>query len=244
MDVRLNRAARCTAALLTAVALGGGAAACGSSSGSSTAAASGSSAAASASAASAQSGGAQGSGSSGSSGTSGTGSSAQGKSSSGSSGSSGSAGSSGAGTSSGSGGSRCHTSELKLSWSAGSPDMSATNQQSAMVVVKNIGTRTCTLYGFPGVRLISKTGKTWDLARSSVTPSVFTLKPGDDTANVSFTVMPMSAGDAGSSFAPSQVEITPPDETTHVTLSWPFGGTLLDQSAATHPGTFVDPIVA
>ncbi|WP_262370805.1 hypothetical protein [Streptomyces sp. WAC01526] len=34
---------------------------------------------------------------------------------------------------------------------------------------------------------------------------------------------------------------TPPNETTSLTLKWPWGA-LVDQAGATHPATFVDPI--
>ena len=141
---------------------------------------------------------------------------------------------------------RCHTGELRYSFGGphgGAPDMEADYQQIATVKLKNSGGRTCTLKGFPGVRLISTTGDAWDLRRSSDTPSKLTLKPGDDTAMVSMNVLPVpSAMDGAKRFKVSKVLITPPDETTHVTLKWPYGGALLDQSGATRPGTFVNPI--
>ncbi|WP_405912353.1 DUF4232 domain-containing protein [Streptomyces sp. NBC_00963] len=141
---------------------------------------------------------------------------------------------------------RCHTGELTFNWGGphgGAPDMQADYQQMATVRLANSGNRTCTLHGFPGVRLISTTGETWDLPRSSDKPSTMTLSPGDDTSMVSMNILPLPNAMKGPKpFKVSQVLITPPDETTHVTLKWPYGGAVLDQSGATRPGTFVNPI--
>ncbi|MFI6349621.1 DUF4232 domain-containing protein [Streptomyces sp. NPDC050560] len=142
---------------------------------------------------------------------------------------------------------RCHTGELKFSFHmphGGRPDMDTTQQQNVGIRLENGGDRTCTLHGFPGVRLVSDSGRTWDLQRSSAEPSTFTLHPGDDTAMVSFTILPVAKDDPDTkAFVPAKILVTPPNETTHVTLDWPYGGALLDQTGATRPGTFVDPIV-
>ncbi|EPD97117.1 DUF4232 domain-containing protein [Streptomyces albus] len=141
---------------------------------------------------------------------------------------------------------RCHTGELRYSWGlphGGHPDMDATSQQTAGIRLKNGSGRTCTLHGFPGVRLISKSGEAWDLRRSSDKPSTVTLRPGQSTAMVSLTLLPTATNDPDTkAFVPSKVLLTPPDETTHVTLKWPYGGAILDQSGATRPGTFVSPV--
>ncbi|MFI1200169.1 DUF4232 domain-containing protein [Streptomyces sp. NPDC020883] len=150
----------------------------------------------------------------------------------------------GKGAPSAAGNSRCHAGELRYSWDSahgGRPDMDATDQQIAAVRLKNNGGRTCTLHGFPGVRLIGKSGEAWDLRRSADRPSTITLRPGDDTALVTLTILPVAEHGAGA-FVPSKVLITPPDEKTHGTLAWPYGGAILDQSGATHPGTYVNPV--
>ncbi|UNS97575.1 DUF4232 domain-containing protein [Streptomyces tubbatahanensis] len=148
--------------------------------------------------------------------------------------------------SSGSASKRCHTGELDFKWGGphgGRPDMEADYQQVASIQIENDGGRTCTLRGFPGVQLVSESGDTWDLRRSSDTPSTMTLKPGESTAAVSMNILPVPEGMEGPKrFAPSKVLVTPPDETSHVTLDWPYGGAILDQSGATRPGTFVNPI--
>ncbi|MFI8852504.1 DUF4232 domain-containing protein [Streptomyces sp. NPDC053499] len=142
---------------------------------------------------------------------------------------------------------RCHTGELDFTWGGphgGAPDMDADHQQIATVQLKNDSGRTCTLRGFPGVQLVSKSGETWDLRRSADTPSTITLDPGESTAAVSMNILPVPSDMKGPKlFVPSKVLITPPNETTHVTLDWPYGGAILDQSSATRPGTFVNPVV-
>ncbi|WP_371791895.1 DUF4232 domain-containing protein [Streptomyces sp. NBC_01471] len=143
--------------------------------------------------------------------------------------------------------SRCHTGDLRYTWGGphgGAPDMQdSTDQQVATIQLKNSGGRTCTLRGFPGLRLVSKSGVAWDLRRSGDTPSTMTLHPGDATAMVSFNLLAIPADSKDTKpFVPSKVLVTPPNETTHVTLDWPYGGAILDQSGATHPGTFVNPI--
>jgi len=144
-------------------------------------------------------------------------------------------------------GKRCHTGELRYSWGSahgGAPDMNdTTDQQTAAVRLENSGGRTCTLRGFPGVRLISESGDAWDLRRSADKPSTITLRPGDDTALITMSILPVAKNAPDTKpFVPSKVLVTPPDETSHVTLDWPYGGAILDQSGATHPGTFVNPI--
>jgi hypothetical protein len=142
-------------------------------------------------------------------------------------------------------GARCATTELDFGFHAphgGKPDMEQGEyQQSVTVRLTNHGTRTCTLKGFPGVQLVSADGARWDLARSGDRPDPVTLKPGEDTANIKFTVLPSTDPDA-KVFVPQDVVMTLPDETKHITLPWEYGGAILDQSGATHPGTFVDPI--
>ncbi|WP_369203933.1 DUF4232 domain-containing protein [Streptomyces sp. PU-14G] len=221
MSAMLNRAVRCTAAVLAVVAVGAGATACNSSSDSSASKAGAHSAA-------------QDKGAESVSGVKVKEMAAKGSRTD------------AINVSSGSAGKRCHTGELDFKWGGphgGRPDMEADNQQVASIKLTNESNRTCTLRGFPGVQLVSESGETWDLRRSADTPSTMTLKPGEDTAAVSMNILPVPEGMEGPKrFVPSKVLITPPDETSHVTLDWPYGGALLDQSGATRPGTFVNPI--
>ncbi|WP_405743231.1 DUF4232 domain-containing protein [Streptomyces sp. NBC_01525] len=138
---------------------------------------------------------------------------------------------------------RCHTDGLEAGWGSdggGVPDMKSTDQQTAAVWLKNIGSSTCTIKGFAGVSISGGEDGPWDLTRSNQSAPTVTLKPG---AHTSFTISLLPSTDASDrQVTPGLVMITPPNETKHFQLKWPFGGSLLDQSAATHPGTFVNPV--
>ncbi|MFF2808473.1 DUF4232 domain-containing protein [Streptomyces sp. NPDC058000] len=142
----------------------------------------------------------------------------------------------------GSGVERCHTSGLKASFATGgdaAPDPNAAGATTTSVVLTNKGSRTCKIGGFPGVDLTSENGgERWSLARSSAKHGSITLGPGDST---DFTInVAMTKEDTGF-YQPAWADITPPNETKSLTIKWPWG-TLVDQRAATHPATFVNPI--
>lgn len=261
MTAKLNRAVRCTAAVLAAVAIGAGATACDSSGDSSSKAAGSHSDAALDLSSSGKQSGSQDKAGTNDSATDNTASdnTTSDKAGSGKAGAQESAGKhvrttaqQGSRTdavnpaSATSGTSRCHTDELGYTWGGphgGRPDMDTTYQQQVTIRLTNKSTHTCTLRGFPGVSLISQSGETWDLQRSGDTPSTLTLKPGEDTAMVSMSILPVQKNDPDvQPFVPSKILLTPPNETTHVTLAWPYGGAILDQSGATRPGTFVNPV--
>lgn len=149
-----------------------------------------------------------------------------------------------AGTSSGgssgksSGTPRCHTSDLTLSFETGgdaAPDVTSSDQQTAGISVHNRSTHTCLVGGYPGLDLNGGSTK-WPLARKSGHYSAVTLDAGDNT-DFQITFLPEPKG----KWTPTSVTVTPPNETTSVTLAWPWGPVLL-QDGATHPGTYVGPI--
>ncbi|MFF4698967.1 DUF4232 domain-containing protein [Streptomyces chattanoogensis] len=144
---------------------------------------------------------------------------------------------------SGSGSPRCTTDTLQAGWGAdggGRPDMHSDAQQTAAVWLKNTGSRTCTLGGFPGVQIKGNDGGTLDLPRSAKKPVTVQLKPGAH-ASFTMTLLPSVNGD-DKKIEPGTVLITPPNEKKNFRLKWPYGGAILDQSGATHPGTYVNPI--
>ncbi|MFG2224021.1 DUF4232 domain-containing protein [Streptomyces sp. NPDC048644] len=137
---------------------------------------------------------------------------------------------------------RCHTSGLKASFATGddaAPDPDADGATTTSVVLTNKGGHTCKIGGFPGVDLKSENGgERWSLQRSSATYGSITLNPGDST---DFTInVAMTKADDGF-YQPAWADITPPNETTSLTVEWPWG-TLVDQRGATRPATFVNPI--
>ncbi|MER8157609.1 DUF4232 domain-containing protein [Streptomyces sp. NPDC094472] len=140
--------------------------------------------------------------------------------------------------------SRCTSDQLDAAWSnfEGGPDMDYDGQQTARVVLKNTGTADCTMVGFPGVQLQTAHGDTWDLRRTNAKPKPVRLSEGE-RVGFDITLLASTQND-DRKFEPSQVVITPPNERRNLVLDWPYGGALLDQSGATHPGTFVGPVGA
>ncbi|MEU1512928.1 DUF4232 domain-containing protein [Streptomyces sp. NPDC005811] len=143
---------------------------------------------------------------------------------------------------------RCHTADLKAGFATGDdakPEMGQTEKQTqAYIWFTNKSERTCTLSGFAGVDMVGAqtTDGTWSLARSSKASETMVLEQGD-TVDFGITLLPVAASTPkAQKFVPSKFLVTPPNETTHFTLTWPFGGQILKQDAATHPGTYLDPI--
>ncbi|MGX1853130.1 DUF4232 domain-containing protein [Streptomyces sp. NPDC055299] len=142
----------------------------------------------------------------------------------------------------GSGGERCHTSGLKAAFATGgdaAPDPNAGGSTTTSIVLTNKGSRACKIGGFPGVDLKSENGgERWSLTRSSAKHGSITLQPGDST---DFTLNVALTKEDKGFYQPAFADVTPPNETTSLTIAWPWG-TLVDQRSATHPATFVNPI--
>ncbi|AEM80172.1 DUF4232 domain-containing protein [Streptomyces violaceusniger] len=143
----------------------------------------------------------------------------------------------------GSGVQRCHTSGLEASFATGgdaAPDPNAGGSTTTSIVLTNAGDRPCKIGGFAGVDLTSENGgQVWSLARSSAKYGSITLGPGDST---DFTInLAMTDESEEGSYKPAFAVVTPPNETSSLKLEWPWGA-LVDQRAATHPATFVNPI--
>ncbi|MFD7669163.1 DUF4232 domain-containing protein [Streptomyces sp. NPDC059788] len=149
----------------------------------------------------------------------------------------------GRGGKAGSGVERCHTSNLTAAFATGedaTPDPDASGGTTTSIVLTNKSSRSCKIGGFAGVDLTSENGgQRWSLTRSSAKHGSITLGPGDST---DFTVsLGMAKDDDEGSYQPAHAVVTPPDETTSLTLKWPWGP-LVHQDGATHPATFVNPI--
>ncbi|MCC9706711.1 DUF4232 domain-containing protein [Streptomyces sp. MNU76] len=143
---------------------------------------------------------------------------------------------------------RCHTADLKAGFALGGdarPEMNQTEKQTqAYIWFTNRSERTCTLSGFAGVDMVGAqtTDGTWSLARSSQKPTKMILEKGD-TVDFSITLLPVAASTPrAEKFVPSKFLVTPPNETEHFTLTWPFGGQILKQDGATRPATYLNPI--
>ena len=114
-------------------------------------------------------------------------------------------------------------------------------QRHTAVVWTNTSDRTCTITGFGGVDLQGPAdptfGPTYSLPRSAAVPGTVRLAPGA-AAHTLITWLPPQEGPG---WTPSQMAVTPPDETRSATVPWP-GGAVLRQDGATRPGTYIDPV--
>lgn len=96
--------------------------------------------------------------------------------------------------------------------------------------------------GFPGVNLVGaargQSGYQWPLARGSVVkPSLVTLAPGTEAH---FTVVYLADNTPSQDIAVNKIIITPPNDTTQTSVAW--SQSVLLQDAATHPGTWIEPV--
>lgn len=140
---------------------------------------------------------------------------------------------------------RCQTSNLGFSFGPDSGAQSVGSPGGIDVVLANKGSGTCALQGFPGVDIISKSGTHWSLARQAKSVGKVTLKPGA-AASFEITYLPFDANNSGGSvaFQAASILVTPPGETHSATLKWDGFADVMDQSGATHPGTYVGPVMA
>lgn len=135
---------------------------------------------------------------------------------------------------------RCHTSQLTLTVEG--PTATPTTQYEARLVLTNISAAPCTLTGFPGVELVgdvSNGSKTYDPIRKADTPSKVLVGPGLN-AVAPLTALPgPDVCDGATPWVPYEIDVTPPDETTHLESEWPNLSVDNCQGGATHPGTYI-----
>lgn len=141
----------------------------------------------------------------------------------------------------------CTGAELKPSIIHGTdadPDPKA-SQTHVTLLFTNVGKRTCTVQGHPGVDLVNSSGKAWSLMWQKTTAEKISLKPGVATM-ADLTILPISPTSKTSDQQPfkvAHVKITPPDTTATATLAWPWPDIAVQlQDGATHPGTYVSPV--
>ncbi|MEK0097471.1 DUF4232 domain-containing protein [Streptomyces sp. A475] len=167
---------------------------------------------------SAQSSGSQNSGGSSASAGKGTGTAGSGATAGGSSGSA-----------SGTGTGACKTSQLAFSSSGGMAE------GTLIVNLKNTGSATCTLKGFPGADLKGKDG-TVSAERSKLAPPTVSVEAGEETR---FTLHYPSNDSGGSGVTFTSLVVTPPDETHSHTLPVSINVPVSDGSG---PAITVDPV--
>lgn len=147
-----------------------------------------------------------------------------------------------AGTNAAAGTTDCKVSVLSIAF--GTKTGAAGQQTTQVVDLTNKGSTACTMEGFPGVNLVGTASGTknytWPLVRSSVKYGQVTLQPGG-TAHFNLTYLPFAAGD-GTDMTVAMIVLTPPNTTTQAQLTW--NQQVLLQDAATHPGTYIGPVMA
>jgi hypothetical protein len=120
---------------------------------------------------------------------------------------------------------RCHTTDLSGSFTI-VPDSAAAGNVSANITLKNISNHACWVYGYPGMLLLGSSHQALptDVVRDHAASArrVTLIPNGSATASARFSPDVPGSGDSQSgSCQPVShyVEITPPDETTHLVVS-------------------------
>ncbi|MFJ8915260.1 DUF4232 domain-containing protein [Amycolatopsis sp. NPDC102389] len=145
----------------------------------------------------------------------------------------------------GSGGNpRCATADLSLALGSPKPSPNSPGQVDVPLTYKNTSSRTCALYGVPGVDLNGPddpNGPVYHLPRID-NGVKYNEVPAGSTATATITILKPSDGSA--TWTPTRVTTIPPGQTQPLTANWPSDLPVLRQDAATHPGTYVNGILA
>ncbi|MFI5567181.1 DUF4232 domain-containing protein [Streptomyces sp. NPDC051740] len=136
--------------------------------------------------------------------------------------------------------SRCRTAELSAA--VGRMDPGA-GQRNFPVVLTNVSSRTCTLYGYPGAAFVDAAGEQLgrDPERTPGDPATVTLRPGASAwAGLRYS----SPGVSGARTAtPAALLVTPPDEREPLKVPWKAGAVPVSGNASSvfltvlQPGT-------
>lgn len=127
--------------------------------------------------------------------------------------------------------SRCHTTMLAASFA--NPDAGA-GQRSVDLVLRNTGSQTCDLFGYPGMQLLDSDGRavpTTIQRTADPLPKLVTLAPGAQVVStLAWTVI--NSGGEGNPCEPTadHAQVTPPDEQTQLVVDWSMGP-VCDQGA-------------
>ncbi|MEV5978393.1 DUF4232 domain-containing protein [Streptomyces sp. NPDC052114] len=109
----------------------------------------------------------------------------------------------------------CKTEDLAIDAADAAPDDTTGRINITMI---NRGATTCSATGFAGVDIKDADHTSNPIERGQAQPRITTLKPGDAAVfNLAYDIDP-----SGNSLAsPTNIEVTPPNETHSVTLDWP-----------------------
>ncbi|MGY3205975.1 DUF4232 domain-containing protein [Streptomyces sp. TE5632] len=115
---------------------------------------------------------------------------------------------------------RCHTSELRAR--VGGVDPGA-GQRNFPVVLTNVSSRACTLYGYPGAAFVDASGKQLgpDPKRSPGDAVRVALEPGESAwAGLRYSAPGVSGAHTAT---PTALLVTPPDERDPLKVPWTAG---------------------
>ncbi|MFD3455100.1 DUF4232 domain-containing protein [Streptomyces sp. NPDC058691] len=130
------------------------------------------------------------------------------------------------------GGDRCHTADLRASIGPNDP---GAGQENFPVVLTNRSSRTCTVYGFPGLAFVNSAGQqvTVDPERETGLPKQrVTLAPGASAWSPMSFSNPAISG--VTTVVPAAVLVTPPDERASLRVPW-TGGKVSNTGKASVP---------
>ncbi|MEV4057346.1 DUF4232 domain-containing protein [Amycolatopsis sp. NPDC049688] len=138
---------------------------------------------------------------------------------------------------------RCTTADLSVS--LGKAVEKSPGQFDVPLTYRNVSDHTCGLHGVPGVDLVGPDdptfGPVYHLPRVDNGVKYNEVTPGT-TASATITVLTPSEG--GASWTPAKLVTIPPGQTRPLTVGWPADLPVLRQDAATHPGSYVNGILA
>ncbi|NED90788.1 DUF4232 domain-containing protein [Streptomyces sp. SID11233] len=132
-------------------------------------------------------------------------------------------------------GSMCRTDDLAFSTG------SAGVKNQVVVNLKNTGSATCSMHGFPGVQLVGPDGlgdTGPDAARTDAKASTVTIGPGEETRFL-LRYIPTTDG-SGKTF--TRLSVTPPNEKISAIANLNGLTITVPASGGTSPDVFVDPI--
>ena len=140
---------------------------------------------------------------------------------------------------------RCTTADLEVLLGKPAEKTDAPGQVDIPLTYRNTSDHTCGLYGVPGVDLVGPDdatfGPVYHLPR--VDNGVkYNEVPAGTTASATITVLTPAEG--GASWTPTRLNTFPPGQTSPLTAEWPADLPVLRQDAATHPGSYVNGILA
>ncbi|MET8995386.1 DUF4232 domain-containing protein [Amycolatopsis sp. NPDC004169] len=138
---------------------------------------------------------------------------------------------------------RCTTADLSVS--LGKPEEKSPGQYDLPLTYRNTSDHPCALHGVPGVDLVGPDeptfGPVYHLPRVDNGVKDNEVTPGT-TASATVTVLTPAEG--GASWTPAELTTIPPGQTQPLSVKWPADLPVLRQDATTHPGSYVNGILA